>query len=416
MVIVGKPLWIRFKYVKLPDYCYGCGKLGHVLKGCDTIIADDGDPNLQYGAWLRASPLKSRRRFAEEELLEEKKFFTAFQKKSYQGNARTKLVFDNPTYDSITIGAGASDRAMSMVVDKMDVIVPINEVFKRKQEDVNLPKGDARKTKAIRDVADAFVSSVSAVRRAPKVVFLSETKKSEAEMTLLLPEISDFFGVFVDARGRADFDLSDHLPILLKCRPNVNKNGDHHKRFLFDNMWITDPSCAGGVSSSSVKMSDPDAVHNLLLKLDECAESLADWNKHTFGHAGAEIRKLELQLHGQHDAISRRFFHVLDSDHTREFIAVMWECRNARNTFILQKMNPNVSSVGSRAILFVKSFLEHHDLDVPLVSNQHPIVWSPPAHGYVKMNFDTGCVGETCWGWGFVLRNHDGDVLGAGTK
>ena len=120
---------------------------------------------------------------------------------------------------------------------------------------------------------------------------------ADTKWSLLFPKAS---------ASHIDFELSDHFPFLLKCRPNVNKNGDRQKLFLFDNMWITDPSCTGVISSSWVKMSDPDAVHNLLLKLDECAGSLADSNKHTFGYAGAEIRKLEVQLHGQHDAISRR--------------------------------------------------------------------------------------------------------------
>jgi len=35
------------------------------------------------------------------------------------------------------------------------------------------------------------------------VVFLSETKRSKLEMDSLLSELGDFFGVFVDARGRA---------------------------------------------------------------------------------------------------------------------------------------------------------------------------------------------------------------------
>ncbi|KAJ8443394.1 hypothetical protein Cgig2_018827 [Carnegiea gigantea] len=63
MVVRGKTLWIRLGYVKLPDFCYGCGKLGHVLKGCDAVGDTDSDVSaLQYGEWLRASLVKSKKK------------------------------------------------------------------------------------------------------------------------------------------------------------------------------------------------------------------------------------------------------------------------------------------------------------------------------------------------------------------
>ena len=37
----------------------------------------------------------------------------------------------------------------------------------------------------------------------PKVVFLSETKKSEYQMEEILHDAGDFFGIFIDARGGA---------------------------------------------------------------------------------------------------------------------------------------------------------------------------------------------------------------------
>jgi len=48
--VEGRSIWIRFKYLKLPDFLYGCGRLGHVLKACDYMDLDTPDEALQHGA------------------------------------------------------------------------------------------------------------------------------------------------------------------------------------------------------------------------------------------------------------------------------------------------------------------------------------------------------------------------------
>jgi len=49
MVVKGKPIWIDLGYVKLPNFCYGCDRLGHVLKGCDWVDSKMEEEKLQYG-------------------------------------------------------------------------------------------------------------------------------------------------------------------------------------------------------------------------------------------------------------------------------------------------------------------------------------------------------------------------------
>jgi len=49
----GTPKWISFKYVKLPKFCYGCGKLKHIWRGCPNYKPDIEDFDLQYGVWMR---------------------------------------------------------------------------------------------------------------------------------------------------------------------------------------------------------------------------------------------------------------------------------------------------------------------------------------------------------------------------
>ncbi|KAJ8440217.1 hypothetical protein Cgig2_023982 [Carnegiea gigantea] len=49
--IDGMALWIKFKYSKLPDFCYGCGVLGHTLKACEVVDLEtptcSGEGNLE---------------------------------------------------------------------------------------------------------------------------------------------------------------------------------------------------------------------------------------------------------------------------------------------------------------------------------------------------------------------------------
>jgi len=39
-IVRDTTIWIRLKYVKLPDFCYACGLLGHNYQTCERY--DDG--------------------------------------------------------------------------------------------------------------------------------------------------------------------------------------------------------------------------------------------------------------------------------------------------------------------------------------------------------------------------------------
>ncbi|KAJ8444495.1 hypothetical protein Cgig2_024059 [Carnegiea gigantea] len=70
-IIQQRQIWIKFKYMKLPDFCYACGHLGHVFRRCEMFDDDVPETGLQYGIFLRSSLLKSRRQGIETEIQEE---------------------------------------------------------------------------------------------------------------------------------------------------------------------------------------------------------------------------------------------------------------------------------------------------------------------------------------------------------
>jgi len=86
-MVQGRHLWISFKYVKLPEFCYDCGKLGHTLKDCEMVDPSVDEVTLQCGECLRGSPIKSLQRTVELERSEEKFLFLAY----YKANPHSKL-------------------------------------------------------------------------------------------------------------------------------------------------------------------------------------------------------------------------------------------------------------------------------------------------------------------------------------
>ena len=162
--VTSKPLWIHFKSVKLYDFCYGCERLGHVLGGCDMVEAREHNPGPWHGRWLRASLLKSRRHNADSKLLEEKKLFLVFQNKRALPTAKTKLVFENPTFMETTSNGRSLGHINSSImnIDDATPIAPRSEVFKRKQGDIQLHKGDERKVRLVSTSNEQSVYSISA--------------------------------------------------------------------------------------------------------------------------------------------------------------------------------------------------------------------------------------------------------------
>lgn len=55
--------WVDIKYERLTDFCYYCGRIGHVDRDCSYQQNDVGFDEVvyQYGPWLRASPRRQRR-------------------------------------------------------------------------------------------------------------------------------------------------------------------------------------------------------------------------------------------------------------------------------------------------------------------------------------------------------------------
>jgi hypothetical protein len=55
----GRMIWCPFVYEYLPDFCYICGRIGHIDRDCSVRLPRGEDP--QFGAWLKWVPPKRLR-------------------------------------------------------------------------------------------------------------------------------------------------------------------------------------------------------------------------------------------------------------------------------------------------------------------------------------------------------------------
>ncbi|KAJ8441477.1 hypothetical protein Cgig2_008738 [Carnegiea gigantea] len=97
----GNPKWISFKYVKLPDFCYGCGKLEHVWRGCLNYKLDIDDSDLQYGVWMKGLPIWRRQWGMEDEYKEEKRQLLELRDDGSGSRVRPGLLLESPLQSKI---------------------------------------------------------------------------------------------------------------------------------------------------------------------------------------------------------------------------------------------------------------------------------------------------------------------------
>jgi len=60
----GKSVWVTFKYEKLPQFCYTCGRIFHAQQSCTDrggVWLNNDAPAKQWGIWLRADDLRYKK-------------------------------------------------------------------------------------------------------------------------------------------------------------------------------------------------------------------------------------------------------------------------------------------------------------------------------------------------------------------
>ncbi|MBA0784600.1 hypothetical protein Gotri_026427, partial [Gossypium trilobum] len=105
---------------------------------------------------------------------------------------------------------------------------------------------------------------------------------------------------------------------------------------------------------------------------------------------------------------------VLDKRAMVDLMTTLWNCWNSRNNYIFRGKKEEAQLIWERARNLNKEFRICNMLEEPLLS--YIIAekkWKKPPKDFIKINFDAA-VGENRIGYGTIIRDEEGFVLGGG--
>ncbi|KAL1145043.1 hypothetical protein V6Z11_A11G271600 [Gossypium hirsutum] len=105
-------------------------------------------------------------------------------------------------------------------------------------------------------------------------------------------------------------------------------------------------------------------------------------------------------------------FKELDKKATADFLTLLWNSWNDRNNMVFKGKMDDAFLIWERAQALSKDFRIFNLTEPPVIpSTSMNRVWKAPPTGYIKVNVDAA-VSDGCSGFGVVIRDNDGFVMG----
>ncbi|KAJ8444445.1 hypothetical protein Cgig2_005967 [Carnegiea gigantea] len=306
----GKPIWIRFKYVKLPDFCYACGKRGHLYKGCDLFNEAIPKSKLQYGGWPRALLLKPRGENSENELLEER----SWCRLSATRMRRTRLGRGLFLMNQLLIKKRERGR-MSWRWKIDEAVRLLCNPALHNESSLSQLHGDPTIVENLRNLLR---------RKSLRLVFLSETKLFGREMNIGKNRLGFFEG---------DKSLKVTLMSNSLNHIDVQVEGlgvDSHWHFTGIYGWpentVSDDRRREAIVKAWNEVGAVNAWDNLQLKLRSCVQGLLRWHDENIRDVKSNIMKLEQHAEEESDIeheVSAYFARLFSSEGSSRYEEVL---------------------------------------------------------------------------------------------
>lgn len=116
----GFKLWVDFKYERLPNYCYSCGRIGHYMTYCTFVPYEESELQKtgkgKYGSWLKMEAMEfspywelfygalDQNRETKETILETHTQISPPEKENGQKNRNSEDNMEGNSQNTLTLG------------------------------------------------------------------------------------------------------------------------------------------------------------------------------------------------------------------------------------------------------------------------------------------------------------------------